>query len=79
MKRSLLPQLNRYKEMAEKWSTKSGIPLEEITTGAEAWRVAHSSGISADAYRDPHITDAHIKMVLSKLMPYAKFNDRYSY
>lgn len=75
---SLMSKLDEYKAMAEEFAKKNGFTLDQIKTGSDAWTVAHRSGIAADAYRvSRDVTDAHIKTVLSKIMPNAVFKDKY--
>ena len=80
MSLSLIPKLETYRQMAKDWLESKGFTLDQVVTGSDAWNVAHGSGITRDAYdvsRD--ITDAHIKTVLSRIMPNAVFKDKYRY
>lgn len=56
-----------------------GIALPEVTTGADAWVVAHMCGIVSEAYQDRTVVDAHIVTALKQIFPNAVFKDKYSY
>ena len=77
---TLLDKLEQYRTMAETYLTSKGYTLADVKTGADAWNVAHYSGIARDAYDvSREITDAHIKTVLARIMPNAVFKDKYHY
>jgi hypothetical protein len=71
----------RWKQMADDWLVKAQDPgtREDIHLGAEAWAIAHRSGISVEAYADREVTDAHIVTALKQVFPNAVFKDRYVY
>lgn len=50
-----------------------------ITTGRDAWAVAHRCGITEEAYRDCDVTDAHIQTALKAVFPNAIFKDKKRY
>ena len=59
----------------------------DITTGSDAWVVAHRAGVTAYCYGDtsrdmpgiPDCVDAHIKTALAAICPNAVFKDTYRY
>lgn len=56
------------------------ISLDAVTTGRDAWAIAHRAGITKEAYdisRD--VVDAHIQTVLQKIFPKAVFRDAKRY
>lgn len=71
----------RWADMATKWLNEAGDPgtREDIYLGAEAWAIAHCSGITREAYADRSVVDAHIVTALKQIFPNAKFTDKYSY
>jgi hypothetical protein len=73
--------VERWKQLADAWLVKAKDPgtREDIYLGAEAWAIAHRSGISVEAYADREVTDAHIVTALKQVFPNAQFKDRYSY
>lgn len=77
---SLLSKIDEYQKMASNFVSSKGYNLADVKTGADAWNVAHYSGICRDAYdvsRD--VTDAHIVTILKRIMPNAVFKDKYRY
>lgn len=70
-----------WSDMASKWLKDAGDPgtREDIYLGAEAWEIAHRSGITAAAYKDRTVVDAHIVTALKQIFPNAVFKDKYSY
>jgi hypothetical protein len=52
---------------------------ESIATGRDAWTVAHRAGLTAEAYEDRNVTDAHIQTALENIFPNAVFQDRKRY
>lgn len=71
----------RWSVMAADWVSAHGrgIGLEAIDTGQLAWSVAHSCGITNEAYQDRTILDAHIQTALEKIFPNAVFKDAKRY
>jgi hypothetical protein len=72
----------RWTKMADAWldSNPFGvIDRDKVLIGANAWRVAHQSGISEEAYSDRSVVDAHIVTALKQVFPNAEFKDTYSY
>jgi len=73
-------KLEDYRNMAHDFLAAYGYSCSDVTTGLDAWTVAHRSGITADAYaisRD--IKDAHIQTVLEQIFPNAVFRDSKRY
>ena len=73
--------VTRWASMAETFLQRAGDPgtTKDIFLGAEAWTIAHLSGITSEAYDDRSVTDAHIVTALKQIFPSANFKDRYSY
>ena len=73
--------VTRWASMAETFLERAGDPgtTKDVYLGAEAWTIAHLSGITSEAYADRSVVDAHIKTALEKIFPNANFKDRYSY
>ena len=73
--------VTRWARMAEIFLKRVGDPgtTQDIYLGAEAWVIAHRSGITEEAYADRSVTDAHIVTALKQIFPRAEFKDRYSY
>jgi len=75
----------RWQETATDWlaanAKKDGRPatIQDVTTGRDAWTVAHCAGLLADAYRIDGIHDAHIQTALGKVFPDAVFRDAKRY
>jgi len=72
----------RWTKMADAWLAISPfgvIDRDKVLIGANAWRVAHHSGITAEAYADRSVVDAHIVTALKQMFPNAEFTDTYSY
>ncbi len=84
----------QFADIASEWledgsNFKDGLPrnLSDIESGADAWLVAHRSGILEICYGNtakdlPGIEgchDTHIKTALEKIFPNAIFKDRYDY
>lgn len=79
--------LDNWEERARQWlidhAAKTGHPLarlEDVDRGVDAWAVAHSAGLTREAYdmgRD--INDAHIQTALEKIFPNAYFKDKKRY
>lgn len=77
---SLIEYTEIYRTMAHDWIKLRGHDLADVTTGIDAWHVAHGAGISRHAYSQSRdVTDAHIKTVLQRIMPNAVFADKYRY
>ena len=61
--------------------------LSLVTTGSQAWDLAHRAGVTSYCYGDtskdlpgiPDCVDAHIKTALAAIFPNAVFADKYSY
>ena len=73
--------VKRWATMAETFLQRVGDPWtpKDVCLGAEAWTIAHLSGITSEAYDDRSVTDAHIVTALKQIFPSANFKDRYSY
>jgi hypothetical protein len=57
-----------------------GYTPDQVTTGSDAWNIAHKLDIPREAYAiDDSIVDAHIKTALQHIFPNAVFKDRYHY
>jgi hypothetical protein len=72
----------RWTKMADAWLASSpfgAINRDKVLTGVNAWRIAHRSGITEEAYTDRSVVDAHIVTALKQLFPNAEFKDTYSY
>lgn len=69
----------RWTAEASKTLEAMGFKLEDVTTGNDAWYIAHRSGIANEAYQDRTVVDAHIKTALEKIFPNAVFKDKYTY
>ena len=67
--------VERYRADAEAFLARHNLTCANVKTGRDAWTVAHSAGITADAYRDRDTLDAHIQTALEKIFPAAVFND----
>ena len=73
--------VKRWATMAETFLQRVGDPgtPKDVYLGAEAWTIAHLSGITGEAYADRSVMDAHIVTALKEIFPSANFSDRYSY
>lgn len=74
--------ITRWTKMADEWLVKNPfgvIDRDKVLTGANAWKIAHRSGISYEAYEDMSVVDAHIVTALKQIFPNAEFKDTYSY
>lgn len=73
--------VTRWATMAATFLQRAGDPgtLKDVYLGAEAWTIAHLSGITGEAYADRSVVDAHIVTALKQIFPNANFKDRYSY
>jgi hypothetical protein len=73
--------VKRWATMAETFLERAGDPgtTKDVYLGAEAWTIAHLSGITSEAYADRSVMDAHIVTALQQIFPRANFKDRYSY
>lgn len=73
--------VNNWRSLCETWlQNKYSKSLDWITTGKDAWTVAHAVEIPRQAYalgRDIH--DAHIRTALEKIFPKAVFRDKKVY
>ena len=52
---------------------------DHILHGRDAWTVAHRAGITAEAYKDREVVDAHIQTALERIFPNAVFKDKKVY
>ena len=76
----LAEYLPAYIQWAEAELRKFGLTRKEILTGADAWHVAHKSGIYRHALMtDNRVVDAHVQTVLEQIFPHAKFLDKKVY
>lgn len=66
---------------AERWLIDNhGIAMAAITTGRDAWAIAHRCGITAEAYTSSrYVTDGHVQTALEKIFPNAVFLDKKAY
>jgi hypothetical protein len=73
--------VTRWASMAETFLQRAGDPgtTKDIYLGAEAWAIAHLSGITGEAYTDRSVVDAHIVTALKQIFPNAIFKDHYAY
>lgn len=72
--------LIRWRAMAHDWVlANTSTHAHDITTGSDAWYVAHNCGITREAYADRNVTDAHIVTALKSIFPNAVFKDKYRY
>lgn len=71
----------RWAEAVDTWLKEAGDPgtCKDIYLGAEAWALAHTVGITSEAYQDRTVVDAHIVTALKQIFPNAKFSDKYAY
>ena len=72
----------RWTGMADEWLARNSFGVldrNKVLTGVNAWRIAHRSGITEEAYTDRSVVDAHIVTALKQLFPNAEFKDTYSY
>jgi hypothetical protein len=72
----------RWTEMVDVWLSKNpfgAIERSQVLDGSNAWRAAHRSGITEEAYADRSVVDAHIVTALKQVFPNAVFKDTYSY
>lgn len=76
----LAAHLADYRARAESFLQSKGLTLADVTTGRDAWAVAHNAGIASHAYalsRD--VFDSHIQTALEAIMPNAVFQDKKRY
>jgi hypothetical protein len=72
--------INDWREKAAGWlAANTTLTAEAITTGRDAWTVAHRCGITGAAYTDRTVTDGHIQTALEKVFPNAVFRDKKVY
>ncbi len=73
--------VTRWTKMAADWMREAQDPgtVTDVYLGAEAWGIAHLSGIVREAYADRSVVDAHIVTALKQIFPKAVFKDRYVY
>lgn len=76
----LKEHLEHYIWLADIYLKERGLTRDDVTTGIEAWNVAHRAAITNHAYAvDRDIIDAHIQTVLEKVFPNAVFKDKKQY
>ena len=56
-----------------------GVTRDKVMTGRDAWTIAHRAGITAEAYQDRDVLDAHIQTALEHIFPAAQFHDAKRY
>lgn len=73
--------VQQWAERADQWLATNAPNLSraDITTGRDAWGIAHRTGVVTDAYRMPDIHDAHIQTALQRIFPAAAFRDAKRY
>ncbi len=72
--------VERWRGMASDWLSHAGkMTCADITTGKDAWTVAHRAGITNEAYEDRSVVDAHIQTALESIFPNAVFRDKKVY
>lgn len=71
--------VNRWTCLVEDYLSGRDMFREGILTGADAWAVAHSAGVTREAYADRSVTDGHIQTALEGVFPNAVFKDRKVY
>lgn len=71
--------IDRWATMAADCLGQRGYDLYDVKFGSEAWSVAHTAGITKEAYEDRSVVDAHIVSALRKIFPNAVFKDKYIY
>lgn len=59
-------QAKKWKAQAETYCGKLGASLDDVTSLATAWNIAHYSGIVKEAY-DCGLNDIHIETVLKRI------------
>ena len=73
--------LSKWRASVDQWLMENhSLIANQVTTGRDAWTVAHKTGIALEAYdmsRD--ITDAHIQTALEHIFPNAVFRDKKRY
>jgi hypothetical protein len=76
----LAKYLDEATALAEAFLTSINLTRNEITTGRDAWTVAHRSGIYDLTVRsDRTIVDAHVQTLLEAIFPKAIFKDKKVY
>ena len=69
-----------WQQRAQSWLFERDLLCSDVTTGVDAWTVAHSTGITREAYSiDRSVVDAHIQTALKQIFPNAVFKDRPHY
>lgn len=71
--------VNGWREKALAYLAPRQHALGDVTTGRDAWTVAHQCGITGEAYADRTVTDGHIQTALEKIFPNAVFRDKKVY
>lgn len=71
--------INRWAAMAADYLGHNGYDIADVKIGVEAWGIAHSIGITEEAYLDRSVVDAHVVSALKLIFPEAVFKDRYTY
>lgn len=68
--------LERWERSASDFLACYGMEREEVTTGQDAWGVAHRTGIYREAIAmDASVVDAHVQTALERIFPNATFKD----
>lgn len=76
----LAAQVQDWTQRADAFLATRDLTRQQITTGRDAWTVAHACGFPTEAYaisRD--IVDAHIQTALAQIFPAAVFKDAKRY
>jgi hypothetical protein len=68
-----------WRERCATWLAPRNLTPDAILTGRDAWTVAHRSGLTAEAYQDRDVVDAHIQTALERIFPNAVFQDAKRY
>ena len=72
-------KVNEWKGLCSSWlqanTNAPHLTCDDITTGRDAWAIAHRSGVTNDAYKDRTVTDGHIQTALERIFPHAVFKD----
>ena len=69
----------RWKNLVAEGLAPLGEDFSSVTTGVQAWNIAHNLGIVKEAYKDPTVFDAHIQTALEKIFPACVFKDKKRY
>lgn len=66
------------KRSADWLTAANGASLEQVTSPADAWHIAHKAGYWREA-NDAGINDGPVQTALEKIFPNVKFNDAKRY